>query len=268
MSDRDKELVKAIGLAPRELGPLIGVQPHAFAQGVSRQGHHYLVKGRLLSLFAGLVRQYPERASLLMDAIKGAFTSKEVDDLYANGLGSLTLQSSPMKIEGTTFKEIWIFASHPFEIDEGPELNEIVRDHYTDPEKHIVYFIAPGYEAGILRGIVIRELKKLQSSRPADEPIETAKIEIVESSAIGLCPHFVIINPTNEEEARGYLVLKGQVIPIDAKQLETTLKCLRFNGVGLSKDSLAADLEGIEAGGPRSGHIDFSLIFTTDNART
>jgi hypothetical protein len=260
MSAQEANLLRELGISIVTAAKALGVTRQAVARGLGDENRPYLTAGKLLLLSTYLAKANPPldevfRAASLKqfgDAARLAFQTRPPSTLRADSVIAEHLMPA---------RELWFFASQPRELERDGHLN-LMRDTYFDLAKNptlkttrVVYFTSPQVSLALA----------LQFLREFEDHIETPNtIVVLESSALGICPRFVLTDPL-PETGEGWAIGESddQFFKLAQQNVRHIVESVRSAGIVAFKPIMNEDLSVSEKGYPSAPR--FRLAFDSSN---
>lgn len=254
MSDQEINLLRELGISVATVAKGLGLTRQAVGRGLADGSRPYLTTSKLLLLSTYLANKNPQlnevfRAAALKhlgDAARLAFQTK--------------VPSTFSDVIEITARELWIFASQPRELERDGYL-KLMREAYFDlgpkgiETKRLVYFTSPQVSLALA----------LQFLHEFEDGIEKPNtIIVMESSALGICPRFVLTDPL-PDTAKGWAIGESddQFLQLAQHNVRHIVETVRSGGIVAFKPIISEDLGVSEKG--QSATPRFRLVFDSTN---
>ena len=190
MSENERRLLENVDLSFADVAGYLGVTRQSVQRGV--EGSSYLTADRVLTIFVELQNagKNDKAAAFRRDAIAQL---EHITPAVFEEIKTLAVRDGIAEGTGPAFQgdELWIFTSRPLELQpNNAYVPELIRTFYPLSNKagtkRMIYFVPPDISLE-LRDVVQEALDKVEGP--------TIHVQIVESIAVQLAPHFVVVDP-------------------------------------------------------------------------
>jgi predicted regulator of amino acid metabolism with ACT domain len=232
MSAQERRLLKDCELSFSEAADYLGVTRQSVTRGIEGKTP-YLTPDRIAKIFAKLqVEKSDEVAAQFRRAV---IDRLKIDEGTFERVPTQALRDRISEGHGAAYNadEVWLFSSRPRELYLATYLSQMKKQIYTVNQKskikRFIYFVPPDIAPAISRAIQ-EALKEI-----ADQTIH---IQIVESTAVQLSPHFIITNPRTLPSGFVMGETEDRFFRMPASRTSAIMEYLIKAGIGVHSNKL------------------------------